>query len=160
MKQQYLLIDDVEDVGRSGEIINAKPGFARNYLLPQQKAVLATAHTLRMQTKLQEERAKKAAVDQKESQALAEKLRGTVLTIDVKVDPEGNMYGSVGPSDIIELFAKEGVEVDRRNIGLNKPIKEVGVHQMILHLKEGVTCEYTLQIVGQQAPGSTPAGKE
>jgi large subunit ribosomal protein L9 len=154
MKQQYLLIEDVEDVGRSGEVISAKPGFARNFLLPQQKAVLATEHTLRMQTRLQEERAKQAAVDKKAAEDLADKLRGTILKIAVKVDPEGNMYGSVGPTDIIELFAKEGIAVDRRNIGLNKPIKEVGVHAMTLKLKEGVICDYTLQIIGQQAQTS------
>ena len=151
MKQQYLLIEDVEDVGRSGEVISAKPGFARNFLLPQQKAVLATVHTLRMQTLLQEERAKKAAIERKEAEELAEKFRGTILKISVKVDPEGNMYGSVGPTDIVELFAKEGIQVDRRSIGLNKPIKDVGVHQMTLKLKEGVVCEYTLQIIGEQA---------
>jgi large subunit ribosomal protein L9 len=151
MKQQYLLIDDVEDVGRSGEIITAKPGFARNYLFPQQKAVLASPHTLRMQAKLQEERSKKADVDRKEAEALAAKLEGTLLKITVKVDPEGNMYGSVGPTDIIQLFDKEGIKVERRNIGLLKAIKEVGVHQMTLKLNEGVTCTYSLQIIGEQA---------
>jgi large subunit ribosomal protein L9 len=151
MKQQYLLIDDVEDIGRSGEIISVKPGYARNYLLPQQKAVLASPHTLRMQSKLQEERAKKADVDRKEAEELAAKLQGLTLKIAVKVDPEGNMYGSVGPTDIIQLFEKEGIKVDRRNIGLNKPIKEIGVHQLTLKLKEGVTVGYTLQIVGEQA---------
>lgn len=151
MKQQYLLIDDVEDVGRSGELISVKPGFARNYLLPQQKAVPASAHTLRMQAKLVEERAQKAAVDRKEAEEQAAKLAGLVLQITVKVDPEGHMYGSVGSSDIIELFAKEGIKVDKRNVGLNKPIKEVGVHQMTLKLKEGVTSGYSLQIIGEQA---------
>lgn len=154
MKQQYLLIDDVEDVGRSGELISAKPGFARNYLLPQQKAVPASAHTLRMQAKLVEERSKKAAVDRKEAEEQAAKMEGLVLQITVKVDPEGHMYGSVGSTDIIELFAKQGIKVDRRNIGLNKPIKEVGVHQMTLKLKEGVTCGYSLQIIGEQAQSS------
>ncbi len=151
MKQQYLLIDDVEDVGRSGEIISVKPGFARNFLLPKQKAVLASPHTLRMQAKLQEERAKKADVDRKDSEELAKKLEGLTLTITVKVDPEGNMYGSVGPADIIHLFENQGISVDKRNIGLNKPIKEVGVHPMTLKLKEGVTSPYTLHIMGEQA---------
>ena len=151
MKQQYLLIEDVEDVGRSGEMISAKPGFARNYLLPQLKAVLATEHTLRMQTKLQAERAEKAAVDKKEAEALAQKLQGKELSITVKVDPEGNMYGSVGFADIIELFTKEGIEVDRRTVGLTKPIKQVGDHQLTLKLKEGVTCGYTLKIIGELA---------
>lgn len=150
MKQQYLLIEDVEDVGRSGEVISVKPGFARNFLLPNQKAVPASAHTLRMQERLKEERAKQADVDRKEAEALAAKLNGLALTITVKVDPEGNMYGSVGFSDILELFAKEGVQMDRRNIGLNKPIKATGAHPLTLKLKEGVTCAYTLNIVGEQ----------
>lgn len=151
MKQQYLLIADVEDIGRSGEVISAKAGFARNFLLPQQKAVLASEHTLRMQKRLQEERSKQADVDRKEAEALAGKLNGLTLKITVKVDPEGNMYGSVGPTDIIELFGKEGYTMDRRNIGINKPIKVIGKHPMTLKLKEGVTVAYTLHIEGVQA---------
>ncbi len=150
MKQQYLLISDVEDVGRSGEVISVKPGFARNYLLPQEKAVPANEHTLRMQARLQEERTKQALIDRKEAEALAAKLGGMTLMIKVKVDPEGNMYGSVGYSDILDLFSKEGIQVDRRNIGLNKPIKTIGSHALTLKLKEGVVCPYTLQIVGEQ----------
>ena len=151
MKQQYLLISDGEDVGRTGEVISVKPGFARNFLLPNQKAVPASQHTLRMQARLQEERAKQADIDRHEAEALAEKLSGLTLTITVKVDPEGNMYGSVGASDILELLAREGLEMDRRNIGLNKPIKVIGTHPLTLKLKEGVTCPYTLHILGEQA---------
>jgi large subunit ribosomal protein L9 len=151
MKQQYLLIEDVEDVGRSGELISVKSGFARNFLLPRSLAVPASAHTLRMQVKLIEERAKKAAVDKKEAEDQVAKYQGLVLKITVKVDPEGHMYGSVGASDIIELFTKEGIAVGKRNIGLNKPIKTTGVHPMTLKLKEDVTCPYSLEITGEQA---------
>lgn len=148
MKQQYLLIADVEDVGRCGEVIAVQPGFARNYLIPKQKAVPANAHTLRMQTRLQEERAKQAGLDRTESEALAAKLEGTTLNITVKVDAEGNMYGSVGYADILDLFSQHGFQLERRNIGLNKPIKNIGVHPMTLKLKEDVSCNYTLHIEG------------
>ncbi len=151
MKQQYLLISDVEDIGRSGEVISVKSGFARNFLLPRQKAVPASEHTLRMQARLKAERAKQADVDRKEAEDLAAKLQGLTLTITVKVDQEGNMYGSVGYSDILELFAKEGLQMDRRNIGLNKPLKTTGAHTMTLKLKEGVACSYILNIVGEVA---------
>jgi large subunit ribosomal protein L9 len=154
MKQQYLLVEDVEGIGRSGEVISVKPGFARNYLCPQRKAVLATDHSLRMQTKLQEERAKKAAVDKEKAAKIAEKYNQLVLTINVKVDPEGHMYGSVGVADLLELFVQEGLELDRKHIELHKPIKEVGVHLMKLKLDEGVFCEYTLQVVGE--PSASP----
>jgi len=148
---EVILLERVAKLGQMGEVVRVKDGFARNYLLPQQKAVPASAHTLRMQAKLVEERAKKAAIDKKEAEAQAAKLGGLVLKITVKVDPEGHMYGSVGASDIIELFAKEGVTVGKRNIGLNKPIKATGVHPMALKLKEGVTCAYSLEIIGEQA---------
>lgn len=147
MKQQYLLIEDVDDIGRSGELITVKPGFARNFLLPQKKAVLATAHTLKMQAKLQEERAKKAAVDKQESEALAAQLEGKNVQITVKVDPEGHMYGSVSALDIVHLFEKEGHKIEKKNVFLAHPLKEVGVHALTLRLREGVTCNYTLHVL-------------
>lgn len=149
MRQQFLLLEDVEDIGRSGEIVSAKPGFARNYLLPQKKAVLASPHTLRMQERLQQERAKKAAVDKKDAEELAAKLNGMTLTINVKVDPEGNLYGSVTQMDIVHLFEKEGVKLDRRNVLLPQHIKELGVKSLALRFKEDVTCNYTLNVVSE-----------
>ncbi len=147
MKQQYLLIEDVDDVGRSGELITVKPGFARNFLIPQKKAVPATAHTLKMQAKLQDERAKKAAVDKQEAEALAAKLEGKTVQITVKVDPEGHMYGSVSALDIMHLFEKEGYKIDKKSAFLPHPIKEVGVHSLTLRLREGVVCNYTLHVL-------------
>ena len=148
MKQQYLLVEDVEDVGRSGEIVSAKPGFARNFLIPQKKAVPATEHTLRMQARLQEERAKKAAVDKKDAEEQAAKIEGKTLKILVKVDPEGNMYGSVSQADIVHLFEQEGIKLDKKNVILPKQhIKQLGVHTLSLKLQEGVTCNYTLNVV-------------
>ncbi len=150
MRQQYLLIEDVEDIGRSGEIITPKEGFARNYLMPQKKAVPASAHTLRMQAKLQEERSKKAALDKKEAEALAQKIEGTTLQIIVKVDQEGHLYGSVGAAEIIHLFEKEGIKLDKRNIGVHLHIKALGQHPLVLKLKEGITCNYILNIVSDK----------
>lgn len=153
MKRHYLLITDVEDIGKKGDVISAPPGFAINCLLPQQKAVIATPHALRMQDRLKKERAEQALHDKKQAEGLAAQLQGIVLKIEVKVDPEGHMYGSVGFSEIIDLFAREkGVALTRRNIGLNKPIKTTGAHPLSLKLNEGVTCNYTLQIVGAGMP--------
>lgn len=146
MRQQYLLLDDVEDVGRRGELISAKPGFARNYLLPQKKAVLASPHTLRMQARLQEERAKQALLDKKASEELRDKLEGTSLRILVKVDAEGHLYGSVSQMDIVRLFEKEGHKIDRKGILLPHPIKVLGIYDLTLKLKEDVLCHYSLAV--------------
>lgn len=143
---QLLLIEDVDDLGRSGELVKVRPGFARNFLLPQQKAVIADNSTIRMQARLKEERAKRAAVDLKEAEALAARLTGMELTMLVKIDPEGHMYGSVSALDIVELFAKEGIALERRNIVLHQPIKALGVHNLNLRLKEGVPAAFVLKV--------------
>ncbi|HSX11933.1 MAG TPA: 50S ribosomal protein L9, partial [Rhabdochlamydiaceae bacterium] len=87
MKNQLLLVEDVDDLGRSGDVVSVKPGFARNFLIPQKKAVVATKGTLRMQERLKEERAQKAIVDKKEAEEFAARIEGMVLTTTVKVDP-------------------------------------------------------------------------
>lgn len=149
MRNQLLLIEDVEDLGRSGDIVSVKPGYSRNFLLPKKKAVIADKFTLRMQAKLKAERAKQAEIDRGEAEELAKKIDGMVLTIEVKVDPDGHMYGSVSATDIIHLFEKEQVKLERRNIVLTHPIKTLGNHPIQLKLKEGVPAKITLQVVGE-----------
>lgn len=146
MPIQLLLLDDVDELGRSGDVVNVKPGFARNFLIPQKKAVPADKHTLRMQAKLQEERAKKAEIDKKESEELAMKYSDLELQTIVKVDPDGHMYGSVSASDIVKLFEEKGIKLEKRNIVLPHPIKTLGKHQLKAKLKEGVMMPFSLMV--------------
>lgn len=147
MKQQLLLIEDVDSLGRKGEIVSARPGYVRNFLLPRGLAVIASQHTLRKQEALRKEREKQAIVDRQESEKLAATLSGVVLETKVKVDPEGHMYGSVSANDIVHLFQDLGFAIDRKYIQLNKPIKQTGVHKISLKLKEGVMVEMQLSII-------------
>jgi large subunit ribosomal protein L9 len=151
MRQKLLLIEDVEDLGRSGDVVAVKAGFARNFLVPQKKAVVADKHTLLMQTKLQEERAKTAARDRSEAVEQAKIIEKLTLKIEVKVDPEGRMYGSVAPSDIVELLKAEGVGVDKKCVQLKKHIKELGVTKVPLKLKEGVIAVCVLKVIREGA---------
>ena len=146
MRQQLLLLEDVADLGRSGEVVNVKNGFARNFLLPGNKAVIATAHTLRLQTKLQEERAKQAKVDLAESEKLAKQIEEKAsITLEVKVDPEGNLYGSVTAGDIAKSLEEGNVIIDKRFIKLLKPIKKLGTYDVDISLKENV--ESKIQVI-------------
>lgn len=145
-KNQLLLLEDVDGLGRSGDVVTAKPGFVRNFLLPKKMAVVADNHTLRMREKLQEERAKRAAVDKKEAEALAKKINGMTLEIEVKVDPDGHMYGSVSSSDLVELFAQEGMTVEKKNFLLPQAIKTLGKHEINMRLKENTPAEFTLLV--------------
>jgi len=160
MGNQLLLIEDVDDLGRSGDVVSVKPGYARNYLLPKKKAVVADKHTLRMQAKLKEERAKRAVVDKKEAEELAERINGMLLSIEVKVDPEGHLYGSVGASDIIRLFDEQGISLERRNVILPHPIKELGVHPISLKLKESVPASFSLKVYSDVVLKAAPKKPE
>lgn len=155
MKQQLLLLQDVDSLGKKGEIVTAKPGYVRNFLLPKGLAVVASSNTIRKQEKLKAEREKQAIVDRKEAEELCMQVEGVKLEISVKVDPEGHMYGSVSAADIAQLFEERGLPVEKRSILVVKPIKETGAHKISLKLKEGVmaTCLLSILPEGVQQVG-------
>ncbi|NGX60661.1 MAG: 50S ribosomal protein L9 [Chlamydiae bacterium] len=146
MKQQLLLLEDVDGLGRSGDLATAKSGFVRNYLLPKRKAVIADKHTLKMQAKLQGERAKQTAVDREASEEVSSKLSGLVLTTVVKVDPEGKMYGSVTQIELVRMLEEKGYKIDKKNVVLAHPVKSLGNHTIELKLPEGVVAWLTLKV--------------
>lgn len=149
MRQQLLLLEDVDVLGKKGEIVTAKPGYVRNFLLPKGYAVVASKNTLRKQEALRAERAKQAIIDKKESEELAAQVEALSLEIKVKVDPEGHMYGSVAAADIAELFQQNGLPVEKKSVLVTKPIKVTGSHQITVKLKEGITATCTLAILAE-----------
>lgn len=147
MKQQLLLLQDVDALGKKGEIVTARPGYVRNFLIPQGYAVIASPNTLRKQERLRAEREKQAVVDRKESEDLAAQVEGLTLDIRVKVDPEGHMYGSVSAADIAQLFQERGLPVEKKCVQVTKPIKVTGAHKISLKLKEGIVANCILNII-------------
>ena len=147
MKQQLLLLQDVEALGQKGDVVSAKPGYVRNYLLPQGFAVIASANTLRKRERLKQERERQAVVDRQEADELRQQVESLILETRVKVDPEGRMYGSVSALDIAHLYQQNGLPVEKRYIQMTRPIKETGVHKIPLKLKEGVPATCTLHII-------------
>jgi len=130
MKQQLLLLEDVEALGRKGEVVSAKPGYIRNYLLPNGFAVIASTNTLRKQERLRAEREKQALIDRKEAEEFAAQIEGMIVETKVKVDPEGHMYGSVSAADVALLFQEKGLPIDKKNIVLTRPIKTTGARHL------------------------------
>lgn len=161
MATKLLLIEDVEDLGRSGDVVSVTPGYSRNYLLPQGYAIVADKNALRRQARLQEERKKKAVVDKEEADRIAASLTGVELTITVKVDHEGNMYGSVSSHDVVSLLQDQtNILLEKRAIGIKHPIKELGSHKIAIKLKEGVTTSITLNIEPEDAKFAVPKPSE
>lgn len=151
MAAKLLLIEDVEDLGRSGDIVNVKPGFARNFLLPRGFAVVADKGTLRMQARLQEERQKQAALDKAEAEKSADQIAHVTLSTIVKVDQDGHMYGSVTAHDVANLLqAQANIVLEKRLIALKHPIKALGIHKINVKLKEGITASLTLKVMSEE----------
>lgn len=147
-KTQLLLLEDVESLGRSGDVVEIKrAGYARNYLLPRKKGVVASNATLKLQASLKEARQQQALMDRSASEEMAKRLEGYVLSTTVKVDPEGNMYGSVAAFDVARMMQEKGFALDKGNVHLPKAIRSVGVHTVTLKLKEGVPAVITLEVV-------------
>jgi large subunit ribosomal protein L9 len=149
---KLLLIQDVEDLGRSGDIVSVRPGFARNFLLPNKFAVTASPHALKMQARLQEERLKKAADDKQESEKVAASMEGLTVEKIVKVDHEGHMYGSVSAGDIVALIQEQaGIVIEKRSLHMKHALKEVGVFELPIKLKEGVVTQVTVKVIPEEA---------
>ncbi len=144
---RLLLLIDIEGLGRKGEIVTVRPGYARNFLVPKAMGVVADRNSLKHQARLQEERARQAAADREFSEALAGQVHGITLKTHVKVDPEGHMYGSVSSADIVHLLEVSGFKVEKGFIRLAQPIRTSGLHVISLKLKEGITCSFKLKVL-------------
>ena len=135
MKNLHLLLrEDVSALGRIGEIVRVRQGYARNYLLPRKLAVEATPENVRAMEK------KRARVEAEEKDreaqisARIEALGKITLSVVEKADETGTLYGSVGPAAIVRLLAKAGVTVEEKDIRLEEPIKSVGTHEVPIHV--------------------------
>src|SRR5262249_5465967 len=133
MATKLLLIEDVENLGRSGDIVSVKPGYARNKLIPSKTAVLADKQALRRQKRLQEARLEKAAADKGDAELLAQKIEGQTVVATVKVDHEGHLYGSVSTTDIVHLVeAQLSIHLEKRFVLLAHAIKKLGSFEIEL----------------------------
>jgi large subunit ribosomal protein L9 len=136
---EVILLQKVDNVGGIGDLVRVKSGYARNYLIPQGKATLATAEN---KAKFESRRAEleaKAAAELSAAQARAKQLEGLVLKIEMQAGAEGKLFGSVGTVDIAEAIGKQGIEVERSEIRLHEgPLRAVGEHDIDLHLHTDV----------------------
>ena len=143
---EVILSQDVEKLGKVGQVVEVKDGYARNFLIPQRKAYLATAANLK---KIEQERTRKAALEEqvkKETQALAEKLSKVSCTIAVEVNDLDKLYGSVTEADIAKVLEAEGHSVDKKSIILEKPIEELGIFEVPIKLPHDVTAKVRLWV--------------
>jgi large subunit ribosomal protein L9 len=123
---KLILREDVENLGKGGEVVDVKPGYGRNYLLPRGLAVAANTRNIREIEHQKTVAAAKAAKVKASAQAVAKRLSETPVTLKRKVGEQDKLYGSVTALDVAEALAARGLELDRRTIDLGEPIKSVG----------------------------------
>ncbi|MBF0479474.1 MAG: 50S ribosomal protein L9 [Candidatus Omnitrophica bacterium] len=124
---EVILCEDIPSVGKIGEVIKVKDGFARNFLIPNGKAYLATPANMKRITKLEEKRKAENDKQKAAAQAFADKLEKVSCTIPVEVNDLEKLYGSVTAAEIAQVLTNEGFEIDKKQVELAKPLEELGI---------------------------------
>ena len=144
---KVILREDVDRLGSVGDIVNVKPGFARNYLLPRKLAVIANPRNIKEFEHHKRVLKKKAEKIKNAAQSLAEKISSKPLVIKAKAGEEEKLFGSVTTIDIERALNEEGFEIDRKKIVLEEPIKRLGEYKVKVKLHPEVVTELTVQVV-------------
>jgi large subunit ribosomal protein L9 len=144
---EIILREDVQHVGRAGEIVKVKDGYARNYLLPRGLAYPATAANKQRITFEAERLAKQRAAEKQAAETEAQRLANIELTFPVKVGEEEKLYGSVTASDIQRRLGEQGLHVDKRKIDLPEPIRALGDFRVGIKIHPDVRPEIVVHVV-------------
>lgn len=144
---QVVLRDDVENLGRSGELVKVKPGYARNYLIPRGLAAPATRANIAQVEHERKAALARAAKLKKSAQDRASQLDGLVVQIAAQAGENDKLFGSVGAKDIAEAIEAKGKEVDRKKIVLDEPIKDLGDHMVKIKLGHDVVATVKVSVV-------------
>lgn len=143
---QVILNEDVHALGNAGEVVSVKPGFARNFLVPQGKAVLATTERVHQVEHQQRMISEKRGKELSDIEAVKTRIDGTKLEIEAQAGEGGKLFGSVTAQNLADLLAEKGLEVDRRKIVLQEPIKTVGEHTIAIRLRSDVVAEFQVKV--------------
>jgi large subunit ribosomal protein L9 len=154
---KLILTESVHNLGEAGDVVNVKPGYARNFLLPQGKAIPATDSRVKELEHHKRIVAEKAAKALKDLRSHKDALEALPLEIGARAGEGGRLFGSVTSAQIAELLASKGQTIDRRRIDLREPIKEVGEHSVAIKLHRDVVARIKLKVVAVDA---TPEERE
>lgn len=146
MSIEIVLLERVPNLGQMGDVVKVRPGYARNYLLPQKKALRATKASLEQ---FERQRAQLEATNlerRREAERVAEKVDGMTVTLIRQAGDSGQLYGSVSVRDLADAMQAAGVEVDRKQVRLDQPIKQLGLHPVTVVLHPEVSIGITANV--------------
>jgi len=145
---KVILTKDVEELGDKGQVVNVADGYARNYLVPRSLAVKATDGALRQAEAMRVAREEALIAARQEAEGYAQSLTGTRVVVAARAGDEGKLFGSIGDGDIAAAITKfTGITVDRRIVELDAPIREIGLHEVMLRPHSEVEFAVTLDVI-------------
>lgn len=149
---KLILVESIHRLGEAGDLVSVKPGFARNFLLPQGKALLATESRVKEFEHKRRIAEEKAAREQKDLQAVKQRLEALKIEIGARAGESGKLFGSVTAAQIADKIAAAGLAIDRRRIDLRDPIKEVGEHKVAVKLLRELVAQLSVTVVAEGGP--------
>ena len=152
---KVILQETMDGVGHLGDLLDVRDGFARNFLLPRKKAVLANSRSIKAFEHVKRVAAEKAKKEKLEIEVHAKNVSAVTLTIEAQVGKDDKMFGSVTSKDLAEALAAQGFTIDRRKIQLAQPIKELGTVAVPIKMPREVTATVTVRVVKKQEQEAT-----
>lgn len=147
---EVILRRDIPKLGKAGDIVRVKDGYARNYLIPKGLAIPANQRNIRALESQRKIILAKAERERKKAQSLAEKLQGLTITLYRRVVEEGRLYGSVSAVDIAKALEEKGYAVDRRQIELENPIKTVGTFEVNVRVAPDIVVPIKVEVIEEK----------
>jgi len=145
---KVILTKPVVDLGEKGDVVDVADGYARNYLVPKKLAVKASAGALKQADSMRVAREESTRRALEEAQQLGESLAGTRVVVAARAGDSGNLFGSIGDSDVAEAIVKfTGIDIDRKIVDIKEPIKEIGLHEVMLRPHADVSVSVTLDVI-------------
>ncbi len=146
---EVILKEDIQNLGYKDDLVNVRKGYARNYLIPQGKAIIASESAKKVLAENQKQRAHKLAQIKADAQAIADKMEGVSLTIGAKTSSTGTIFGSVTNIQFAEALNEKGFEIDRKLIQIKDQVKEVGKYTAVVKLHKEVSVEVPFEVVAE-----------
>jgi large subunit ribosomal protein L9 len=147
---QLVLTEDVQNLGRQGDLVEVKPGYGRNYLLPQGLATVPTEHNLRLLDRYKQRVTAAREARIADLRVLAEQIQRVTVTLEANATEEGHLYGSVGAPEIVKALKAQNLNIDADMVRMEGPIKELALYGVKLNLGHDIETEVKVLVVRQQ----------
>ena len=148
---KVILTEDHDTLGIKGDVVDVKPGYGRNFLIPRQMAVLATPSSLKRYAEERRQASHKIEAARENAEKLAQRLEGTEVLLPVRTGEENRIFGSITNQQVADELAAKGIEIDRRKIAISEDIRTTGVYPATVRVHPEITAEVKIKVVPEES---------